>query len=202
VQDRRTSRNQLTVLRIAGSHTMAGIGEASAILAVTQLGFTFASKLTDFLGDYKEAGDLIKSLSDEVEATSSSLQNLGELAKSNGLKNPRGVSDALKLTNRCEKTITKIRTILRLENVPLDSVPTSQPTELTRLDRLRLAASKAKLEIPRAELGRLKSEMTLLYVTLMSFKAYVMWTVDLAPANIVLGQPKTTKIAIETRFPR
>ncbi len=115
----------------------AGIGEASAILTVTQLGFSLSSKLAEFVGDYKEAGNLMKSLSDDIEGTSTSLQQLYELAKQNGLHNPKGAETAMNFTDRCNKTISEVRSILKLDNVPLDTFSKDQETEISRLDRLR-----------------------------------------------------------------
>lgn len=151
---------------------MAGVGEASAILTITQFGFTFASRLADFIGDYKDAGNLMKTISDEVEATSTPLQQLGELIKQNGLQNPKAVSDAASLARRFNITISEIRSILKMDDISLDGTSSNKETALSKRDRLRWASlSKSKLEIPRAQLGRLKMEMTLLYLTLMTMKS-------------------------------
>ena len=45
---------------------MAGIGEAVSIIAAAQLGFALASTLASLIGDYKEAGNRIDSLSSEI----------------------------------------------------------------------------------------------------------------------------------------
>jgi Fungal N-terminal domain of STAND proteins len=150
---------------------MAGIGEAAAIIALAQTGFALSSKLAGFLGDYRAAEDVIKSLREELEITSSTLQNLGELAEQNGLRNQRGVADTKRLTNRCNKTISDIKTILKLENDAPSSASSGQETELTRLDRMKVAFSKGKIDVPRADLARLKVDMMLLYFSLMTFKA-------------------------------
>ena len=151
---------------------MAGIGEASAILTVVHFGFTFASKLADFIGDYKDAGNLMKSLSDEIEATSTPLEQLGELVKQNGLQNPKAISDAASLAGRFNTTISEIRSILKMDDISLDGTSSNKETVLTKMDRLRWASlSKSKLDIPRVQLGRLKMEMMLLYLTLMTMKS-------------------------------
>ena len=59
---------------------MAGIGEASAILTVAVAGFSLTSKLKHLFDDYKNADATIEKLREELEATSKSLQNLGQLA--------------------------------------------------------------------------------------------------------------------------
>jgi hypothetical protein len=151
---------------------MAGLGEASAILSVAHISLVFATKLAGFIGDYKDAGSLIKSLSDEIQATSTSLQQLGELAEKNDLYNAKFASDAQSLSQRCGKTIAKLKSILKMDDAPLDPALASKEIEITRLERLKWALqSKSRLEVPRAELGRLKMEMILHYLTLKTMKA-------------------------------
>jgi len=150
---------------------MAGIGEASAILTVAGAGFSLASKLKEILDDYKDAAATIEKLREELEATSKSLQNLGQLAEQNGLQNKNAVADTRKLTERCQRTISDIRNLLRLESAPSDPASSNRETELTRLDRVKWVLSKSKLEVPRAELGRLKLDIMLLYFTLMTLRA-------------------------------
>lgn len=48
---------------------MAGIGEASAIIGVIQVGFSFATALNTYVSDVSEAGDDISSLISDIEAT-------------------------------------------------------------------------------------------------------------------------------------
>jgi uncharacterized protein YaaN involved in tellurite resistance len=150
---------------------MAGIGEASAILTVAEAGFSLASKLKDLLDDYKNAAATIEKLREELEATSKSLQNLGQLAEQNGLHNKNAVADTKTLTERCERTISDIKNVLRVESASPDPTSSNRQTELTRLDRVKWVFSKSKLEVPRAELARLKLDMMLLYFTLMTFRA-------------------------------
>jgi uncharacterized protein YaaN involved in tellurite resistance len=150
---------------------MSGIGEASAILTVAGAGFSLASKLKEILDDYKDAATTIERLREELEATSTSLQNLGQLAERNGLQNKNAVADTRKLTERCQRTISDIKSVLRLESVPPDPSSSNRETELTRLDRVKWVLSKSKLEVPRAELGRLKLDIMLLYLTLMTLRA-------------------------------
>jgi chromosome segregation ATPase len=150
---------------------MSGIGEASAILTVAGAGFSLASKLKEILDDYKDAATTIERLREELEATSTSLRNLGQLAERNGLQNKNAVADTRKLTERCQRTISDIKSVLRLESVPPGPSSSNRETELTRLDRVKWVLSKSKLEVPRAELGRLKLDIMLLYFTLMTLRA-------------------------------
>ena len=150
---------------------MAGIGEASAILTVAEAGFSLASKLKDLLDDYKNATNVIQSLHQELQTTSSSLENLGKLAEQNGLQNQNGVSDTRAVTARCQKTISEIENLLRLESAPLNSALDNPSKEMTRSDRMKWAFSKPKVEVLRAELAALKLDIMLLYFTLMTFIA-------------------------------
>ncbi|ERF72671.1 hypothetical protein EPUS_09261 [Endocarpon pusillum Z07020] len=151
---------------------MTGVGEASAILTVAEAGFSLASKLKDLLDDYKSATNVIQSLRQELQTTSSSLENLGKLAEQNGLQNQNGVSDTRALTARCQKTISEIENLLRLESAPLSSALDSPGREMTRSDRMKWAFSKPKVKVLRAELAAVKLDIMLLYFTLMTFIAH------------------------------
>ena len=150
---------------------MAGFGEAAAILAVAQSGASLAFKLADFIRDYRTAPEVIESLRYELETTSSTLKDLGELAAQNGLRNKKGVTDTENLTKRCNRAICDIKIALKMEDIPPDSAPGNQETDLTRLDRMKLALSKGKVDVSRADLARLKFDMMLLYASLMTFEA-------------------------------
>jgi Fungal N-terminal domain of STAND proteins len=145
---------------------MSGIGEASAILTVATAGFSLASKLKEILDDYKDAAATIEKVREELEATSKSLQNLGQFAERNGLQNKNAVTDTRKLTDRCQRTISEIKIVLRLESASSDPASSNRESGLTRFDRMKWVFAKSKLEVPRAELGRLKLDILLLYFTL------------------------------------
>jgi hypothetical protein len=149
---------------------MAGIGEASAIIAVAQLGLTLASTLASFVGDYKEAGNRMNNLSDEIQITSASLQQLGDLAKRNRLHGERGVLEATNLTERCRLVIFEIRTILKKGDRPLNpSVIDKAEIELSCYKRLKWTTYlRSRLEIPRLELSRLKTDLMLTFLSMIA----------------------------------
>lgn len=62
---------------------MAAIGEISAIVGVLQAGFSLATTLHSYVGDYKDARDDIISLAAEIEATLNQVQALDDLVKTN-----------------------------------------------------------------------------------------------------------------------
>ena len=152
---------------------MAGIGEASAIIAVAQVGLSFAQTLVAFVGDYRDAATRISNLSDEVRVTSSCLQQLGELANQNRLYGKRGILEARSLTKRCDTVVWEIRTTLKKGDEPLDpKVIKKDEIELSCFDRLKWATwIKSKLDLPRLELERLKADLTLTFVSLMALGA-------------------------------
>ncbi|RMZ79819.1 hypothetical protein DV737_g3241, partial [Chaetothyriales sp. CBS 132003] len=152
---------------------MAGIGEASAILGVAQLGLQLAQTLVMVIGDYRDAAVNINRLRDEVNLTSICLEQLGALAKEGRLIAGRGVLEAANLCERCRAVIWQIRTVIRKGDNPLD------PAEITReeIDVTYFTAwkwalwTKKHLEEPRAELDRLKDSITLTFVTHMAILA-------------------------------
>ena len=153
----------------------AGIGEAAAILAIAQLGLTLASTLSSFTGDYKEAGNRMNHLSDEIQVASSSLQQIGDLAKQNRLYGDRSVLQAANLTERCRIVIFEIRTILKKGDKTLNPTAIDKSEiDLSCYKRLKWAMYlKSRLEIPRLELARLKSDLMLVYLSMIAIGGYV-----------------------------
>jgi len=99
---------------------MAGIGEASAILGVAQIGLALAQTLVTIIGDYRAAADNINTLKDEVHLTSIALEQLGNLASKNQLTPGRGVLEATNLRERCRRVFWDIRTAIGKGDEPLD----------------------------------------------------------------------------------
>lgn len=149
---------------------MAGIGEASAILGVAQLGLQLAQTLVTVIGDYRDAAININRLRDEVHLTSICLQQLGDLAKQNSLLPGRGVLETTNLRERCRAVIWEIRTVIKKGDDPL------HPDEISKeeIDVSYFTAwkwalwTKKHLDGPRAELDRLKDSLTLTFVTHMA----------------------------------
>ena len=152
---------------------MAGLGEASAILGVAQIGLQLAQTLVTVIGDFRDAATNINRLRDEIHLTSICLQQLGDLAKEDRLIPGRGVLEATNLRERCRGVIWEIRTIIKKGDNPL------RPDEITKddIDVSYFMAwkwalwTKKHLEDPRQELDRLKDSMTLTFVTHMAILA-------------------------------
>lgn len=58
---------------------MAGIGEASAIIAVISLGFTLSTTLTTYVADVRDGQDEIASLANDLKGTAILMQELARL---------------------------------------------------------------------------------------------------------------------------
>ena len=152
---------------------LAGIGDASAIIAVADLGLKLAQTLVTIIGDFRDAAININRLRDEIRLTSICLQQLGDLAKQNKLITGRGVLEATNLRERTRAVIWEIRTVIKKGDDPL------QPEDISsnEIDVTYFAAwkwalwTKKHLEGPRQELDRLKDSMTLTFVSHMALLA-------------------------------
>src|SRR4051812_32287414 len=95
---------------------MSGIGEASAILAVVDIGFKLAATLNAYVSSVIAAPDDISSLASEIDSTLSHLRSLESLITKNENTNAWD-ADGLELAKRsigdCEKVVTKLRSLLQ-----------------------------------------------------------------------------------------
>ena len=149
---------------------MAGIGEASAILGVAQIGLQLAQTLVTVIGDFREAATNINRLRDEIHLTSICLQQLGDLAQKNRLLPGRGVLEATNLRERCRAVIWEIRQIIKKGDEPLrPEAVTKDEIDVSYFMAWKWALwTKKHLEEPRLELDRLKDSLTLTFVTHMA----------------------------------
>ena len=150
---------------------MAGIGEASAILGVAQLGLQLASALITIIADYRDAATNINRLRDEIHLTSIAVQQLGHLAAENRLLPGRGILEATHLRERCRSVIWEIRTVVKRRG---DGVLRVDEVRGEEIDVGYFTAwkwalwTRRQLEGPRGELDRLKGSLTLVFVTHMA----------------------------------
>ncbi|KAL9615838.1 MAG: hypothetical protein Q9160_009219 [Pyrenula sp. 1 TL-2023] len=136
---------------------MAGIGEASAIFAVAQVGLSLAQTLVSVIGDYRSAAEQINSLKDE----------LGKLAEQNCLSPFRGVEHTVQFRDRCKRIFLDIRLAVQKGDRSLD--PTSfakEEIDVTCFSAAKWALwTKGKLEGPQRELDQLKASLILFYTS-------------------------------------
>ena len=152
---------------------MAGIGEASAILGVAQIGLQLAQTLVTVIGDYRDAAININRLRDEIHLTSICLQQLGDLAQEGRLIAGRGVLEATNLRERCRAVLWEIRMVIKKGDNPLHPEDISkEDIDVSYFTSWKWALwTKKHLEEPRLELDRLKDSMTLTFVTHMAILA-------------------------------
>lgn len=154
---------------------MAGIGEASAILAVAQIGISLSNTLIAYVGEVHDAPFRIQRIGNEVLTTSERLKDIGELVEKNEqtrIFSDEGVQSAVRCSDECHKILNELRSVLgksgwhqlgkRDDKVEIDT---------SLFSTLRWPFVKIKLEVPRAELERIKVDLMLLFSSAMALGA-------------------------------
>ena len=153
---------------------MSGIGEASAIISVVELGFSLATALNTYVCSVSAAPDDVSSLSSEIEATLSHLRGLESLITKNeetkawdkdGLDLARGsITD-------CERIVKKLRRLLqkasRKENENEQIAFVKSEIDLTKFERALWPRLKPQLEVCKSELQRIKLNIILAHHSYM-----------------------------------
>ncbi|KAJ9194605.1 hypothetical protein DTO164E3_7272 [Paecilomyces variotii] len=154
---------------------MAGIGEASAVIGVAQVGLSLASALNTYISDVSNARDDILSLIGDIEATSRQLADLQQLITRNETTkawNENGLRNAQKCVTDCEKTIAKLRKLLRKSSISnSDSEPVGEVNrddiDITKFQQAMWPWYKPQLEVHRRELQGAKQDILIAYSTYM-----------------------------------
>lgn len=153
----------------------AGIGEASAILAVAQLGISLSNTLIAYIADVKDASSRIQRVGNEILTTSERLKEIGELIDNNQrtqIFSVEGVKSARRCSNECENIITEVKAIIQKGGLHLKSDDLEKyEIDASLFSTLRWPFLKIKLEVPRAELQRVKIDLTLLFSSAMALGA-------------------------------
>ena len=148
---------------------MAGVGEASAIIGVAQLGFSLAQTLNTFVGDYKDARKTLTRMSAEIDSTSLALERLGDLAKKGRLYGDKGVMEAAALAGSYGEVIRSIRAMLKKRNQNLNQNTVKvDEIELSCFQKIQFAFLKPRLEISQLEVSRIKADLTLTYLSMIA----------------------------------
>lgn len=159
---------------------MAGIGEASAVIGVAQVGLSLASALNTYISDVSNARDDILSLIGDIEATSRQLADLQQLITRNETTkawNENGLRNAQKCVTDCEKTIAKLRKLLRKSSISnSDSEPVGEVNrddiDITKFQQAMWPWYKPQLEVHRRELQGAKQDILIAYSTYMIKTGY------------------------------
>lgn len=144
----------------------AGIGEASAILAVAQLGISLSNSLISYIGEVRDAPFRIQRISNEVATTCERLKDIGDLVEKNQQTNifsQEGINSAVRCSEECSKIIEDVKAVLRKGGK--DDIDPSV------FSTLRWPFLKRTLDVPRAELQRIKIDLSLLFSSAMALGA-------------------------------
>ena len=149
----------------------AGIGEASAILSIAQIGVKLSKSLITYIEEVKGAPSHIQRIGNEILTTSERLKDIGELVE----KNPQtkvlsegGINSAIRCSTECQHIIEEVKNVLYKggwQDYPKESDKDQFDTSL--FSNLRWPFVKIKLEVSRAELHRIKLDLSLLFSAAM-----------------------------------
>lgn len=146
-----------------------GVGEASAILAVAQLGIKLSHTLISYVGEVKDAQNRIRRIGSEIATTSQTLSQIGDLVKTNGRTkylNQEGIRSAERCSMECSVIIECVRSELEKTGWQADS-----SANASFLTTLYWPFVRGRLELPRTELQRIKADLTLLLTSAWVLRA-------------------------------
>ena len=176
---------------------MAGVGEASAIVGVIQIGFSLAKTLNTYLSDVSEAGDDISSLVSDIEATFGQLRDLGKLIERNETTKAwtdDGLRNAKRCVTDCEKIISKLRKLLKKSTASATSDEvTRDEIDVSKLERARWPFIKPRLEVRRKELQSIKQDIMIAYSSYMTQFGYGFFLHKLKCESNIQENRRTTK---------
>ena len=154
---------------------MAGVGEASAILAVAQTGFVLSTTLIAYIGDVKGARSRINRIGSEIQTTSERLKEIGQLVeknKQNPILSQASITSAVRCSSECRDIIDYVKKILHKSEWQQESGATEKgEIDISLFSRWMWPLLKRKLEIPRVELQRIKIDLILIFSAAMAFAA-------------------------------
>ena len=153
---------------------MAGIGEASAIIAVAGLGFKLSKRLVQFATDTKDAGKAISRFERDIRTTSETLEDVGKLIGDNNtahLFNKNGITRAVRCSEVCKAIIADIETVLSKIGLVTDPAAfDKKDQDISFLQSLRWPFVKNQLRDLQIELEKTKLSLTLVFVAVMAAK--------------------------------
>jgi hypothetical protein len=147
---------------------MAGIGEASAVIGVVQIGFSLARTLSTYIGDYKDSRDSIISLAVQLESTILWVEDLNALIRS---KEAAGsVSEASRkvaenAVTQSKRLIEKLVKLLTKADLPddQDAIVNIKPGDINvrTLTKFYWPLVKPQVDVVNLELQSMKTEILL-----------------------------------------
>ena len=149
----------------------AGIGEASAILSVAQIGISLSKTLITYIEEVKDAPSHIQRIGNEILTTSERLKDIGELVNLNPhtkVFNEEGINSAVRCSSECQEIIKNVKSVLLKGGWKAYSRDSEKDeVDPSLFSTFRWPFAKIKLEVPRAELHRIKLDLSLLFSAAM-----------------------------------
>ena len=151
---------------------MAGIGEASAIIAVAQVGIKVSKTIFEFVGEAKDAPKEIRRIGRDICTTSERLEEIGRLIDNNHTSrffNQGGIASAVRCSNDCKEIIAQVNGLLAKGGwVAESAAPEKKDFDVSLLDSLRWPFVRIKLASPQADLEKVKASLSLLFNSVMA----------------------------------
>ncbi|KAL8978187.1 MAG: hypothetical protein Q9205_006171 [Flavoplaca limonia] len=154
---------------------MAGIGEASAILTVATFGIGLSNSLIAYIGEIQDAPFRIQRIGNEVLATFACLKDIVEIVdKHHRTKtfSDEGVRSAIRCSEECKTILIELKRVLCKSGWSQQSDGLERnDIDISLFSQMRWPFLKSKLKVPRAELMRIKVDLTLLFTSAMVIEA-------------------------------
>ena len=151
---------------------MAGIGEASAIIAVAQVGIKLSKTIFEFASEVRDAPKEIRRIGRDICTTSERLEEIGRLIEKNPISHlfsEGGIASAIRCSNDCDEIITEVTILLAKGGwVSGSAALDKKDLDISLLDALRWPFIRSKLASPQAELEKVKASLTLLFNSAMA----------------------------------
>lgn len=155
---------------------MAGIGEASAIIAVAQAGISLSMVIIAYVGDVRDAPNSVSRIGNEIKSTSGRLQEIIKDNPVTGLLLDSAVGDATRCSSECELILAQVGNLLVKGGWKRDSTELSKDDiDTSVVASLKWPFLKTRLETPRVELQRIKADLSLLFNVAMARKYVLLY---------------------------
>lgn len=142
---------------------MSGIGEASAVIGVVQVGFSLARTLNSYIGDYRDSRDSIISLASELDATIIQVKELNSLvgnSKTASEGSKKLAEKCIKNSDRLVKRLVELLTKARLPEDP-EAIININPGDIipSRLTKAYWPFVKPQVDVVKSELQVMKTDI-------------------------------------------
>ncbi|ODH48985.1 hypothetical protein GX48_04918 [Paracoccidioides brasiliensis] len=154
---------------------MAGIETASAIISIAHVGFALSKALIEYIDEVKDASRRLSLIGNEIRTTSERLEDIGKLVEKNRTTNflsSEGIRSAIRASEECAQVIEELRGILGKSGCThAPTVVEKEEIDISYFTKFKWPWVKFRLEAPRAELQRIKADLTLLFASVMAIGA-------------------------------